>query len=74
MRLNPAALSSLRVLSGLSQAELGRRSGVSQGHISELERGDKHASPRTAKKLADAMGVPMASLLSGGPGTAEAAS
>jgi transcriptional regulator with XRE-family HTH domain len=61
--MNPAALTAMRVLGGLSQAELSRRSGVSQGHISELERGDKNASPATIKKLAVAMAVPMAALM-----------
>jgi transcriptional regulator with XRE-family HTH domain len=63
MHLNPSALVAIRVLNGLSQAELGRRSKVSQGHISEIERGDKHASPKTIKKLAEALGVPMAALI-----------
>lgn len=64
MQLNPATLMALRVLAGLSQAELARRSGVSQGHISELEKGDKKASPATIKKLADALAVPMPALIS----------
>lgn len=64
MILNPAALSAIRVLNGLSQAELSRQCGVSQGHISELERGDKKASPKTIKKLATTLGVPMAALMS----------
>lgn len=63
MTLNPAALAAIRVLNGLSQAELSRRAGVSQGHISELERGDKKASPKTIKKLADTLGVPMGALM-----------
>lgn len=61
--MNPAALTAMRVLAGLSQAELARRSGVSQGHISELERGDKKASPRTIKRLAEALAVPMPALM-----------
>lgn len=65
VRLNPAALTSLRVLAGFSQAELARRSGLSQGHISELERGDKDARPATIKKLATALSVPMPALLTG---------
>lgn len=63
MQMNPATLAALRVLAGLSQAELARRSGVSQGHISELERGDKNASPKTIKKLAEALAVPMPALM-----------
>ena len=62
--MNPATLTAMRVLAGFSQAELARRSGVSQGHISELEAGDKKASPKTIKRLADALAVPMPALLS----------
>lgn len=65
MLLNREALISIRLLSGFSQAELGRRSGVSQGHISELEKEGttKQAGPATIKKLADALGVPMGALM-----------
>lgn len=63
LKLNPVALERLRVLAGCSQAELARRSGLSQGHISELERGDKTARPGTIKKLATALNVPMPFLL-----------
>lgn len=63
--MNPTALTAMRVLAGFSQAELARRSGVSQGHISELERGDKKASPKTVKKLAAGLGVPMGALFTG---------
>lgn len=61
--MNPAALTALRVMAGLSQAELARRSGLSQSHISELERGDKEARPGTVKKLADALAVPLPALM-----------
>ena len=61
--MNPAALTAIRIYAGFSQAELARRSGVSQGHISELERGDKNAGPRTIKKLAEALAVPMGALM-----------
>lgn len=63
LRLNPEVLSALRVLVGFSQAELARRSGLSQGHISELERGDKEPRPATLKKLSQALAVPMSALL-----------
>jgi transcriptional regulator with XRE-family HTH domain len=72
VQMNPATLTALRILAGYSQAELARRSGVSQGHISELERGDKKASPKTVKKLAEGLNVPMAALF--GPAAGEVAS
>lgn len=45
MGWNPDLLRVLRERSGLAQAELARRSGVSQGHISQLEAGDKTPRP-----------------------------
>lgn len=63
MELNPATLTALRIMAGLSQAELSRRSGVSQGHISELESGAKKASPKTIKALATALSVPIPALV-----------
>ena len=62
--INGAALAAMRTLAGYSQAELARQSGVSQGHISEIESGDKKASPKTIKALAEALRVPMPALLS----------
>lgn len=63
MDLNAAALTSFRQLNGLSQAELARRSKVSQGFISELESGTKtQASPAIIKKLADALNIPLAAI------------
>lgn len=63
MELNRSSLTTIRKLSGLSQAELARRSRVSQGHISGIEAGDKKASPKTIVALAEAMGVPVAALI-----------
>ncbi len=63
MTLNPIALAVIRSLGGLSQAELSRRANISQGHISGLESGDKAASPAMVRRLAEALGVPIASLI-----------
>ena len=48
----------------LTQAQLARRSGLDQGHISQIESG-KRANPTTAvvKRLARALGVSAAELL-----------
>lgn len=59
MRINPAALKSLREMSGLSQVDLAGRAGVSQRMISALEAGERQARPATIKKLAVALGVPI---------------
>lgn len=63
MRLNPAALRVVRSLSGYSQSSLARASGVSQGHISQLESGDKKAGPSTMLKLARALKVPVGAIV-----------
>jgi transcriptional regulator with XRE-family HTH domain len=63
VQLNPTALAVTRTLAGLSQAALARNSGVSQGHISGIESGDKQASPEMLTKIANALGVPIAALI-----------
>lgn len=66
MKLNRSALIALRESSGLSQSGLGRRVGLTQGYISELERGAKGRDPRpeTIQKLATGLGVSMSALVS----------
>lgn len=64
MKVNPWALTCVRERSGYTQTELARRSGISQGRISELEHGDRHglpldARPSTARALANALDVPI---------------
>ena len=61
--LNPDALRAIRERSGLTVTDLARLSGISQPHISNLERGNRRATPPTIKVLADALGVPMMALL-----------
>lgn len=63
MKVNPVALRTIRELAGLSQAELSRRTGISQGHISQLEAGQKQPRPATVQRIAAALGVPLASLI-----------
>ena len=72
MEINPASLKAIRELNGLSQAELSRTSGVAQGHISGIEAGQKAAAPKTIRKLADALRVPVAAITSA-PSTSEVA-
>jgi transcriptional regulator with XRE-family HTH domain len=43
--------------SALTQQKLSRISGVSQDTISDLERGEREAQPRTIRKLAKALKV-----------------
>lgn len=63
MNVNPVAIKTIRELAGLTQAEFSRRTGISQGHISQIESGQKHPRPPTVRRIAIALGVPMASLL-----------
>jgi transcriptional regulator with XRE-family HTH domain len=63
MRLNRHALRVIRERSGLSLTELARTAGISQPHLSNLERGRRQASPATVRRLADALRVPVPALL-----------
>jgi transcriptional regulator with XRE-family HTH domain len=42
---------------GLTLAGLSRRSGIAKSHLSDMENGKRAIGPRTAKKLAKALGV-----------------
>lgn len=63
MILNGDALQAIRERTGLSQTELAKLTGVSQGRISELESGRLNVRPATVKALADALAVPMTALI-----------
>jgi putative transcriptional regulator len=45
-----------RIVSGYSQRDLAKRSGLSHAYISLLERSVKPVGPATAKKLSDLLG------------------
>lgn len=63
MLLNGAALQAIRERSGLTQSDLSRGSGVSQGRISELESDVLNVRPATVKALADTLAVPITALV-----------
>lgn len=65
MQISGPTLKTIREFAGLSQAELARRSKVSQGHISALEAatGPSEIRPGTLKKLAAGLNAPMAALV-----------
>jgi putative transcriptional regulator len=42
-----------RIVNGLSQRELAKRSGLSNAYISMIERGEKSVGPGTAKRLSE---------------------
>lgn len=65
MQINPAALKAIREFGGYTQLGLAAESEVNQGHISKLEKSDRpvNVRPDTVKKLAVALGVPIAALI-----------
>ncbi|WP_345642115.1 XRE family transcriptional regulator [Streptomyces tremellae] len=66
-------LSSLRRRAGLTISALAAAGGVSQGLVSQIERGAGNPSYTTLVKLADALGVPVGSFFGGGEGEREPA-
>lgn len=52
-------------VNGWSQSDLSRQSGVSQGHISAIIRGEKQPTVPTLQKLATAFGIKPGELLDG---------
>jgi DNA-binding XRE family transcriptional regulator len=51
-------LAAWRRYRGLTQAELARRCGLSQVWVGRIEAGGGHGTPRTRRKLAEALGAP----------------
>ena len=51
------AMIDARKRTGLTQKELSERTGIAQGDISKLERGNANPSLRTLKRLAAGMGM-----------------
>jgi len=51
------ALRGARKKEGLTQAELARATGISQGHISEMERGKREIGKERAKRLGEVLKV-----------------
>ncbi|MCY0901580.1 MAG: helix-turn-helix transcriptional regulator [Firmicutes bacterium] len=49
----------LRQRKGLTQQEIGFRTGISIPHISSIERGQRHPSLDYAVRIAEALGVPI---------------
>lgn len=48
---------------GWLQADLVRASGVTDGHLSQIENGQRRPRPSTIRKLADALGVDIMDLV-----------
>ena len=58
-----AAVRHLRKLRKIKQTELARRMGMSQGHVSDLERGDVTWTETTIRAAATALGVSAGALI-----------
>lgn len=65
MSINGAALRAIRQRSGLSVTALAGAIGISQPHLSNIENGDRKASPQVIRKLADELKVPVTAILLG---------
>lgn len=55
----PMTLKGMREFRGLTQAQLGEKSGIAQGYIALLENNKREGSLSTMKKLAIALDVPL---------------
>ena len=53
----------LRLARGLNQEDMGSLIGVSKGFVSQLENGKREPSAETLQFYADALGIPVASLM-----------
>jgi transcriptional regulator with XRE-family HTH domain len=62
--INGTAVREMRKLAGISQPELAKRSGTTQSHMSNIERGARLCSPRLTRSIADALGVPLDAITS----------
>lgn len=60
-------LRSVREGAGLSQTELGRRTGIDQAVLSRLERGKHRPRVDTLRRIANALGLSVPDLLAGAP-------
>ena len=58
-------LAGLREASGLTQPELGERTGMKKAYIWRVEQGRTLPSLRTAARFAQALGISLATLLEG---------
>jgi putative transcriptional regulator len=65
--VNGAAVKVIRELTGISQRDLAARCQITQGHLSNVERGIFGGSVTLARQLAAALDVPLEAILYRGP-------
>ena len=61
-QINGGAVREIRTLLGVEQADLARHCGITQGAMSNIERGKSGASPRVMRACADRLGVSLDSI------------
>jgi len=64
---NGASIASHRKLIGLSQRALANQAGIAAPFLSQIEHGDRQPSPAVLRRLADALGVPLAAITNAVP-------
>lgn len=62
VRPNGTAIREFRWLKKLSIRGLARQTGRDRGHLSRIERGQAGASETTVRRIAEALGVPIAAI------------
>jgi len=61
-RTNGAAIRAIREPLGLKQFELADMAGISPSHMNKIESDTEQPSAASARKIADALGVPLAAI------------
>lgn len=64
-----AAIKSARTAHGLTQEQLGGLAGIHDSMVSKIEKGKTTGSMQTLTRIAAALGVTLADLVSGHPGS-----
>lgn len=65
MQINGEALRVIRERSGLTGTALAREVSVDRTHLSHIEAGRKQPSNELARRIADALKIPLVAILSG---------
>ena len=69
VRIVARRLQEARIRAGLTQVQLGEKTGIKQSYIFELEYGTTNITLRTLEKMANALDLELRDLFPGSPGT-----
>jgi transcriptional regulator with XRE-family HTH domain len=61
-RTNGESIRAIREPLGIPQQDLAEMAGISRSHMNKIEQGVEQPSPVTIRKIADALGVPLAAI------------